>query len=77
MQPPPSPLNAALVRAALQEISQNPARQLAAWDNIAHAHAEAARLCGISGLASQILPVVLRGRQTLHGRGRGIAGTGF
>lgn len=54
----PSPLNAALVRAALQEISQNPARQLGAWENIAHAHAEAARLCGVSGLTSQILPVV-------------------
>jgi 8-amino-7-oxononanoate synthase len=55
----PSPLNAALVRAALQELSQNPARQLGAWEHIAHAHAEAARLCGISGLASQILPVVI------------------
>ena len=55
----PSPLNAALVRAALRELSHNPARQLDAWGNITHAHAEAGRLCGISGLTSQILPIVI------------------
>ncbi|MEP2718246.1 8-amino-7-oxononanoate synthase [Pseudophaeobacter sp.] len=55
----PSPLNAALVRAALKELAQNPARSQRAWEHIKHAHAEAARLCGLSGFQSQILPVII------------------
>jgi len=55
----PSPLNAALVRAALMELAQNPGRQTKAWDNINHAHSEANRLCGLTGFASQILPVII------------------
>lgn len=55
----PSPLNAALVRAALMELAQNPGRQSKAWDNINHAHSEANRLCGLTGFASQILPIII------------------
>lgn len=55
----PSPLNAALVRAAMNELAINPVRRQQAWANIEHAHAEAARLCGRRGFESQILPVVL------------------
>lgn len=55
----PSPLNAALVRAALRELAANPARQAQARDLIDHAHAEAARLCGFDGFESQILPVII------------------
>ncbi|MGR3624398.1 8-amino-7-oxononanoate synthase [Pseudophaeobacter sp.] len=55
----PSPLNAALVRVALEDLSNNPARRQRAWEGIEHAHAEAARLCGLVGFESQILPVVL------------------
>jgi 8-amino-7-oxononanoate synthase len=60
----PSPLNAALVRAGLRDLATNPARRLRAWDNIEHAQAEAARLCGLRGYDSQILPVVL-GKEAL------------
>jgi 8-amino-7-oxononanoate synthase len=60
----PSPLNAALVRAGLRDLATNPARRQRAWENIEHAQAEAARLCGLSGFESQILPVVL-GKEAL------------
>ncbi|NVK16742.1 MAG: 8-amino-7-oxononanoate synthase [Rhodobacteraceae bacterium] len=55
----PSPLNAALVRAALQELQQNPGRREQAWQGITHAQREAKRLCGLDGFQSQILPVVI------------------
>lgn len=55
----PSPLNAALVRAALKDLQRNPGRRQQAWERIDHAQSEAARLCGLSGFQSQILPVVL------------------
>ncbi|UWQ82401.1 8-amino-7-oxononanoate synthase [Leisingera caerulea] len=55
----PSPLNAALVRAALQELQQNPSRREQAWQGITHAQGEAKRLCGLEGFQSQILPVVI------------------
>lgn len=55
----PSPLNAALVRAALRELQDNPARREQAWQGISHAQAEARRLCGLDGFHSQILPVVI------------------
>ncbi|MEW2913241.1 8-amino-7-oxononanoate synthase [Leisingera sp. JC11] len=55
----PSPLNAALVRAALQELQQNPGRREQAWQGITHAQSEAQRLCGLEGFQSQILPVVI------------------
>ncbi|WP_293574351.1 8-amino-7-oxononanoate synthase [Phaeobacter sp.] len=55
----PSPLNAALVRAALHELQRNPQRRELAWQGIHHAQAEASRLCGLSGAQSQILPVII------------------
>ncbi|KII11978.1 8-amino-7-oxononanoate synthase [Phaeobacter sp. S60] len=55
----PSPLNAALVRAALYELRDNPARRDRAWEGISHAQDEAKRLCGLAGFQSQILPVVI------------------
>jgi 8-amino-7-oxononanoate synthase len=55
----PSPLNAALVRAALRELADNPERRERAWQGIRHAWAEADRLCGLTGFQSQILPVII------------------
>ncbi len=55
----PSPLNAALVRASLTELAQNPDRQRRARETVGHAHREAARLCGLTGFSTQILPVVV------------------
>lgn len=55
----PSPLNAALVRAALRELADNPERRDRAWQGIRHAWVEADRLCGLTGFQSQILPVII------------------
>ncbi|EBA15591.1 8-amino-7-oxononanoate synthase [Roseobacter sp. SK209-2-6] len=55
----PSPLNAALVRAALKDLASNPARRAQAWERVDLAHAEAKRLCGLEGFSSQILPVII------------------
>ncbi|MEX5564386.1 8-amino-7-oxononanoate synthase [Pseudophaeobacter sp. 1A16562] len=57
----PSPLNAALVRASLALLQQDASRIDRAWEVIDHAHAEAARLCGLTGFACQILPVITGG----------------
>lgn len=55
----PSPLNAALVRAALRLMENGSDRLERAWDGIQHAHAEALRLCGLEGFGCQILPVII------------------
>ncbi len=55
----PSPLNAALVRAALQLLQDAPDLQRRAQDTVQHAQTEAARLCGLSGFQTQILPVII------------------
>lgn len=55
----PSPLNAALVRAALGLLAGGSDRLDRAWEGIQHAHAEAARLCGLRGFQCQILPVIM------------------
>ncbi|MEP1328515.1 8-amino-7-oxononanoate synthase [Pseudophaeobacter sp.] len=73
----PSPLNAALVRAALQDLAQSPKRQHQAWDKINHAHAEAARLCGLKGFQSQILPVILGEDQCTMQVAQALQGQGF
>ncbi len=57
----PSPLNAALVRAALREVAENHDLRRRAHETVAHAHKEAARLCGLSGFHTQILPVIVGG----------------
>ncbi|WP_299348098.1 8-amino-7-oxononanoate synthase [uncultured Maritalea sp.] len=55
----PSPLNAALVRAALNELQTNPKRQLAALEQLKQTHMLAKSICGLDGLQSQILPVII------------------
>lgn len=55
----PSPLNAAIVRAALQGLQAPNARQEALEKLIAHAHEEADKHCNIKGLQSQIIPVII------------------
>ncbi|MEV8466047.1 8-amino-7-oxononanoate synthase [Fluviibacterium sp. DFM31] len=55
----PSPLNAALVRAALAELDRNPDLPDRARAQVAMAHRLAEDHCGLTGLHSQILPVIL------------------
>lgn len=55
----PSPLNAAIVRSALAHLAESTDLQSRAHDRIAHAHTEAARLCGLTDLQSQIIPVII------------------
>jgi 8-amino-7-oxononanoate synthase len=55
----PSPLNAALVRAALRSLADTPDLRRRARERVRHAHTEAARLCGLTGLQSQIVPVIV------------------
>lgn len=55
----PAPFTAALVRAALRALQADPGLTHDARDRMAHAHAEAQRLCGLTGFFSQILPVVI------------------
>lgn len=55
----PSPLNAAIVRSALDHLAESTDLQSRAQDRIAHAHTQAARLCGLAGLQSQIIPVII------------------
>lgn len=54
----PAPLMAAILRAALRGLVERPELQAAAQARIAHAGAEAARLCGLPPATSQILPVI-------------------
>ncbi len=54
----PSPLNAALVQAALREVAASPQRRLDALARITHAHGQAA-LHGFTGFSSQIMPIPL------------------
>lgn len=55
----PSPLKAALVRAALRSLAEHPDLRRRAHDTVTHAHREAARLCGLDGFQSQIMPVII------------------
>lgn len=55
----PSPLNAAIVRVALRHLAESTDLQRRAHDTIAHAHTEAARLCGLTDLETQIIPVII------------------
>lgn len=54
----PAPLMAAILRAALRGLAEHPELQAAAQARIAHAGAEATRLCGLPPATSQILPVI-------------------
>lgn len=55
----PSPLNAALVRAAIKGMQSSDKRQVALQKLVAHAHEQANIHCGITGLQSQIIPVII------------------
>ncbi len=55
----PSPLTAALVRAALHALQQKPSPSNALAKHIAHASAEAVQKCGLATPQSQIIPVVI------------------
>ncbi|MBL4874368.1 MAG: 8-amino-7-oxononanoate synthase [Rhodobacteraceae bacterium] len=55
----PSPLTAALVRAALLALQQEPSPSDALAKHIAHAHCEAVQKCGLPTPQSQIIPVVI------------------
>ena len=62
----PSPLTAALVRAALHALKQKPSPSDALAKRIAHARAEAVQKCGLPTPQSQIIPVVIGdGKQTM------------
>ncbi len=47
------------MRAALQSLAENPDLQRRAQTRLHHAHHEAARLCGLTKLQSQIIPVII------------------
>ncbi len=55
----PSPFDAALVRSALRGLQDNSDLTAGALDKMRHAHAEAARYCGLEGFQSQIMPVIV------------------
>lgn len=55
----PSPLTAALVRAALQRLQQSPCLSDELAQRVSHAHSEAQQKCGLSGLQSQIIPLII------------------
>ncbi|WP_341213682.1 8-amino-7-oxononanoate synthase [uncultured Limimaricola sp.] len=54
----PSPLDAAVVRAALRLMAERPDLRETAWHGIRHAH-DAARRAGIGDFDTQILPVIV------------------
>ncbi len=55
----PSPFDAALVRSALRGLQDNSDLTARALEKMRHAHAEAARYCGLDGFQSQIMPVIV------------------
>lgn len=73
----PSPLEAALVRAALRALSEAPEIRAAALARITHAHREAARLCGLNGFESQILPVIIGEDKPALARAGALQAAGF
>lgn len=73
----PSPLDAALVRAALTALRTRPELQEAAQTRIEHAHREALRLCGLGALASQILPIIIGADQPTMARAADLQARGF
>ncbi len=67
----PSPFDAALVRSALRGLQDNSDLTAGALEKIRHAHAEAARYCGLNGFQSQIMPVIVGDdAQTMDRAGR-------
>ncbi len=74
----PSPLNAALVRAALQALAADPSLIQAAQDRTRHAHA-VARRHGVpeTALNSQIIPVILGDEARTMARASALQGLGY
>ncbi|MCV2878970.1 8-amino-7-oxononanoate synthase [Sedimentimonas flavescens] len=73
----PAPLSAAITRAALHALAQQPDLVTSAQARIAHAHAEARRLCGIDVLHSQIIPVILGEDALAMSRAEALRAQGF
>lgn len=73
----PSPFDAAVVRGALQAVQKHPRLTLQARDRMAHAHTEAARLCGLSGFHSQIMPVIVGADEATMARASQLQRLGF
>ena len=73
----PAPLNAAITRAALRALQDQPELVELAQQRIAHAHAEARRLCGAKALHSQIIPVILGDDALAMSRAEGLRAQGF
>lgn len=73
----PAPLTAAILRAALRGLAEHPELQAAAQARIAHAGAEATRLCGLPPAASQILPVIEGEDGRALARAAGLQARGF
>lgn len=74
----PSPLDAAVVRAALRLLADRPDLRQAAWRNVSHAH-ETVWRCGFGEFETQILPVLIGGdiealalAQALQARGHDV-----
>ncbi|RNF36019.1 8-amino-7-oxononanoate synthase [Paracoccus methylarcula] len=73
----PSPLDAALVRASLRALQAGPGLQAAARKRIRHAHDMAFHSCGLEGLHSQIIPVILGSDSTAMGLAASLQTQGF
>ncbi|MBW0158202.1 8-amino-7-oxononanoate synthase [Sedimentimonas flavescens] len=73
----PAPLSAAITRAALHALAQQPDLVTLAQARMAHAHAEARRLCGIDVLHSQIIPVILGEDALAMSRAEALRAQGF
>lgn len=73
----PAPLAAAVVRAALAELSANTALVKATRARIDHAHDEAQRLCGLDSFQSQIMPVIIGEDGATMARAEALQAAGF
>lgn len=73
----PSPLTAALVRSALQRLQQNPCLSDELAKLVSHAQHEGMQKCGLSGLQSQIIPVIIGGDKHTMAVASGIQARGF
>lgn len=73
----PSPFDAALVRAAIGALQNQPQFKEAAEARIAHAHEQAARLCGLNDLQSQIIPVIIGADKPTMARAEALQQAGF
>lgn len=73
----PAPLAAAVVRAALAELSTNTALVKATRARIDHAHDEAQRLCGLDSFQSQIMPVIIGEDGATMARAEALQAAGF